>query len=293
MKIKNDLNDNIFSSHRLKQRYSSGLPIENGLDKGMANSASEYRSHAIFKGNEYNSNKAYINESNINNQINTTTRDCFSGRVSFQGAEQLTRIERIVKSKPFEYFAEMARKNSAVFEAFGALFITCGIRPLAIMAMPKKDVDKNRKAASHSIASGLVGYVFAKIAYNPFSAAMQKIENAIKAGDAQKYLGKFGEYLDKSKKEQLGSHLEQNYNCFNQLMTYGPKLLTASILAAATVGTMPYIDKYIIDKYIFKDNVNKDKEQPKIDAFEQYKYMSFKSTPNTSKVFQNFKGAMK
>ena len=83
-----------------------------------------------------------------------------------------------------------------------------------------------------------------------------------------------------------------NWDCFNQLVTYGPKVLTSSILAAFTIGTMPYIDKYIIDKYILKKKPSKD-DKPVFTTYDHFKYITFKSTPSGEEVFQNFKGALK
>lgn len=241
-------------------------------------------------------------EGNINNLINTTTDYKNGGRVSFSGDAKVDAVnfaEKLVKRKWFEKFCIMAQQNSAVAEAVGALFITCGLRPMAIMAMPQKDVDKNRKAASHSIASGVTGLVFAKIAYEPFSLAMKKIKAAMEAGEGRKYLGNAVDYLkevadpDKVKVAINGAKKKAtNWDCFNQLVTYGPKVVTASILAAFTVGTMPYIDKYIIDKYILKKKPEKD-EKPVFTTYDHFKYITFKSTPSGEEVFQNFKGALK
>lgn len=248
---------------------------------------------AVFKG---------LQESNKNNLINTTTYSKNCSRVSFSGdskKEAVSFAEKLVKRKCFEKFCIMAQQNSAVAEAVGALFITCGMRPMAIMAMPQKDVDKNRKAASHSIASGVTGLVFAKIAYEPFSLAMKKIKSAMDRGEGKKYLGRAVDYLkeaassDKVKSTINGAKKKAtNWDCFNQLVTYGPKVLTASILAAFTVATMPYIDKYIIDKYILKKKSEKN-EKPLFTTYDHFKYVTFKSTPSGGSVFQNFKGALK
>lgn len=265
---------------------SQFLGKDYGIDK--PNQVMHNYKHAVFKGNH---------ESSINNQINTTTKnDNFSGRVSFSGDAKRTFAEKMVDAKWFKGFCDMAQKNSAVAEAVGALFITCGMRPMAIMAMPQKDADKNRKAASHSIASGVTGLVFAKIAYEPFSAAMKRIKKDLDTNGGKKYLGSAAEYLSKpaitkTLKNGMTKSIS-NYDCFNQLVTYGPKVLTASVLAAFTVGTMPYIDKYIIDKYILK-NKPKPNDKPVFTTYDHFKYVTFRSTPNQHAAFQNFKGALK
>lgn len=267
MSIKLESNSNILQNHRLK-RYMQSMSAE-GL--------SVKQDKTVFK------------EQLKNNVINTTTELKNSSRVSFTGAPT-TWAEKLVKFKWFEKFCVLAKENSAVAEAVGALIITCGMRPLTILAMPEKDEDKNRKAASHSVASGLTGLVFAKIAYEPFSLATKKIKAAVDAGNGAKYLGDavdfYKQIVPKTAKKST------NWDCFNQLATYGPKVLTASILAAFTIGTMPYIDKYIIDKYILKKKPKKD-EKPAFTTYDHFKYVTFKSTQSGKNVFQDFKGALK
>ena len=286
------------NSNRLNHRHLKRVGIKkrgaaeyygSGYDAGMCKSINV--SGAVFKG---------VNCKNIlNNQINTTTSNHISGRISFKGdAAQVASskfVDAIVKNKYFKGFCDLAQKNSAVAEAVGALFITCGMRPLAIMAMPQEDVDKNRKAASHSIASGVTGLVFAKIAYEPFSAAMKKIQDAIAQGHPEKYLGEKANYVLKEGVERTKNGITKhvsNMDCFNQLVTYGPKVVTAPILAALTVGTMPYIDKYIIDKNILRKPADKD-EKPVFTTYDHFKFITFKSGQSNKQVFQNFKGALK
>jgi len=280
MSVQLELNSNISKAHRLRQQ---ALPSSKNF-MGKKDDFMHNYGHAVFKGN--------------NDKFNTTDGYNTAGRVNFTGAPAKaaqTTADKIVNNKYFKGFCEMANKNSAVTEAVGALFITCFMRPAAIMAMPQKDVDKNRKAASHSIASGVTGLVFAKIAYEPFSAAMAKIKEDMEKNGGKKYLGKAQEFLSAKGKEVVKNGMKKtvtNYDCFNQFITYGPKVLTASILAAFTVGTMPYIDRYIIDKYILK-NKPKPTDKPVFTTYDHFKYVTFRSTPEQNAVFQNFKGALK
>ena len=255
-------------------------------------------SQGVFKGKSGIIN--WEKSENINNHINTTTYEksggrvvSFSGDVKQEAAHKV--IDKIVKNKGFRWFCDLAQKNSAVAEAVGALFITCVMRPLAIMSMPQKDIDKNRKAASHSIASGVTGLIFAKIAYQPFSSAMKKIFDSIKEGNPSKYLGEKAQYLLKEGITRTKNGVTtkiSNKDCFNQLATFGPKVLTAPILAALTVGTMPYIDKYVIDKYILREQPKPD-DKPVFTTYDHFKFITFKRTPSGKEVFQNFKGALK
>lgn len=277
MSVQLELNSNISKAHRLRSEIKPSLTSFMGKKDDFMHSYE----HAVFK----------------KDNINTTDGFDTAGRVSFSGAPTKTVetfAEKFVKHPWFEKFCKMADENSAVTEAVGALFITCFMRPAAIMAMPQKDVDKNRKAASHSIASGITGLVFAKIAYEPFSAAMKKIKADLKDNGGKKYLQEKAQAFLNEGKELLtkSSDDTKNYKIFNQFVTYGPKVLTASILAAFTVGTMPYIDKYIIDKYILK-NKPKPNDKPVFTTYDHFKYVTFRSTPEQNAVFQNFKGGLK
>ena len=277
MSLQLDINSNMSNAHRLRSTMSpSSTNFMGKKDDFMCK-----HEHAVFKGN--------------NIKINTTDGYNSTDRVSFLGAPAKagkTFTEAVVESKLFEKFCDMANKNSAIAEAVGALFITCIMRPAAIMAMPQKDIDKNRKAASHSIASGVTGLVFAKIAYEPFAAAMKKVQESLNSKDSKYLSQKAKDFLKEEGREIVKNGMTKkisNYDCFNQFITYGPKVLTASILAAFTVGTMPYIDKYVIDKYILK-NKPKPNDKPVFTTTDHFKFVTFRRTPEQNQVFQSFKG---
>lgn len=101
-------------------------------------SAKERREHATLSNN--------IN----NNQINTTINQNSDGRVNFKGAAPLPLLHKI---------AAFSLDKSLIAEAIFALFITCGLRPITIMATAKNDDDKAKceYQAVKSISSGLVG----------------------------------------------------------------------------------------------------------------------------------------
>ena len=88
-----------------------------------------------------------LNEYN-NDQINTTIKRNSDGRVSFKGGAPL--LHKIAK---------FTGEYPLVAEALFALVITCGARPLTILATAKTDEDKEKCSyqAAKSISSGLVG----------------------------------------------------------------------------------------------------------------------------------------
>ncbi len=237
-------------------------------------------------------NSGFVNNFKSTADINQNSRIFFRG--SLPQAAAKTTLDKFVTNKYFKKFCELAEKNSSIAEALGAIFITCLIRPAVILSLPKKDEEKNKKAASHSIASGIFGYIFAKIVYSPFAAAMKKIQTSIKDGNPEKYLGKTGQYLTKPKITRKLNGWEKtvsNYDCFNQFITYGPQIFACFALAAIIVGTMPYIDKHIVEKYFVKGR-KKSPDDNKSTMSDRFKYIPFSRKEDSlkTKAFRGFQG---
>lgn len=74
-------------------------------------------------------------------------------------------------------FLHLAEDHKSVFGALFALVLTCSLRPGAIMLLPsnKKNIDDNKYASAHSIASGLIGAAISVAVLLPISTAMGKI----------------------------------------------------------------------------------------------------------------------
>lgn len=104
-----------------------------------------------------------IERENIN-QINTTIRGNSDGRVSFKGGAGTPLLHRI---------ANFTSNNPLVAEAIFAIFITCGLRPISIMATAKDETDKEKCSyqAAKSISSGLVGLAMTTLVGTPIAAA--------------------------------------------------------------------------------------------------------------------------
>jgi hypothetical protein len=99
---------------------------------------------------------------NNNEQINTTIKSNSDGRASFKGGA------------PFIHkAANFASDNPLVAEALFAILITCGLRPLTIMATAKTEEDKEKCSyqAAKSISSGLVGLATTALIGMPIAAA--------------------------------------------------------------------------------------------------------------------------
>ncbi len=115
-----------------------------------------------------NSQVRQIKAENKNDQINTTIKKNSDGRVSFKGGT------------PFLHkAANFASYNPLVAEALFALIVTCGLRPLTIMATAKNDEDKQKCSyqAAKSISSGLVGLATTALVGTPIAAATKAANN--------------------------------------------------------------------------------------------------------------------
>ncbi len=105
-----------------------------------------------------------------NDKINTTIRSNSDGRVSFKGGG----IHFI------HHAANFTSNNPLVAEALFAIVVTCGLRPLTIMAGAKNDEDKSKCSyqAAKSISSGLVGLGTTALVGTPIAAATKKAKEA-------------------------------------------------------------------------------------------------------------------
>lgn len=125
-----------------------------------------YPRPAISAGADFRERKsAYEHKSEERentNQINTTIRENSDGRVSFKGGT------------PFLHkAANFASDNPLVAEALFAILITCGLRPLTIMATAKTEEDKEKCSyqAAKSVSTGFVGLATSVLVGIPIAAA--------------------------------------------------------------------------------------------------------------------------
>lgn len=73
-------------------------------------------------------------------------------------------------------------KHTVIAQNLVALFLTVGLRPLAIMSLPGKEKDKGDKiyASAHAIASGIIGFIFSSILMYPLGVAADKVRELTK-----------------------------------------------------------------------------------------------------------------
>ena len=117
-------------------------------------------------------------------KITTTASDNACGRLSFKGSKEVKVTNgmrkfanKLLASDFAQKVLTFTKKNSMLAEAIFALGITCGLRPGIILASPGKgeDKEKNKYAAAHSIASGLIGLGSTLILVEPIKRAADKI----------------------------------------------------------------------------------------------------------------------
>jgi len=191
----------------------------------------------------------------------------------------------LADSKVVHKFLKLAGRNPAVFESFAALIVAGAIRPITIMSLPAnaEDKKKNKKAAAHSISSGVIGLVSTVILFQPIKDAMDKL---------YKNPEKFGFKANHPIFERLslnikGKHADpKRLKVYNDFIKFAPKLIFAPLTAAATIALIPVMDKYVLSK-IFKPAVTKAEMTP----MDVYRSTSFKSNiDRNNKTFKSFTG---
>lgn len=108
---------------------------------------------------------------NYNEQINTTIRENSDGRVSFKGG---------IKAPPLHNIAIKTGDYPLIAEAAFAVLITCGLRPLTILATARSKEDKEKSAyqVGKSVASGLVGLAVSALIGAPMGKATKTVNNS-------------------------------------------------------------------------------------------------------------------
>lgn len=129
--------------------------LHKGLERSLNNERECAKERAVLKQN------------NID-QINTTIENNSDGRVSFKGGAPL--LHRA---------ANFAMENPIVAEAAFAILITCGLRPLTIMATAKTDEEKGKCTyqAVKSVSTGVVGLGMSALVATPLSKLIKKAKN--------------------------------------------------------------------------------------------------------------------
>lgn len=196
----------------------------------------------------------------------TTAKAPFSG----------PRMTKFMKNEKFGKALKIIEDYQLIFGPAFALLLTCIFRPAAIMTLPgKKNQDDKKYASAHSIASGVIGFILSSIIFLPISEGIK----AFKKNPKQFIIDK-------------NSYLLKDEKALKTMRTYidrAPDVLTAVPKGILTVALIPPILKYVFG---WEKQKPKAKEEPFV--FQSYAFLNFKGLKDDDKkVFQNFMGRAK
>ena len=81
-----------------------------------------------------------------------------------------------LSSRALEKLIDACNDHTSIVQALVALVLATGPRPLAILSLPgKKNKEDKIYASGHSMASGLIGFVFSSIIMSPLDAAAKRL----------------------------------------------------------------------------------------------------------------------
>lgn len=277
-----------------KSKDTLSYPSETGYNKGHLQSKND----ELYPKSQNNSTGVRLHQTtniNLNNSNQKKTakinfRGLFNSGSNAAKAITETGAWKFSQNKVTKWFVNKAATNQAVFEALNAVVITCILRPAAIFAQNNdKNREKNKEAASHSIASGIIGYGFAVALFTPIAKGLKKVKN-----NPEVYAKKAMNYFQHNGSKKVSMEASKRFAAFTMLCTYGPQLFTAAVRSAVTIAMIPVLDKYLLNKIFGTEKKAKDNTQ-KIDKdpLYNYYYLNFSSNPNTKKVFQSFTGGSK
>ena len=251
------------------------VPVSRDYNLGDQNSHFRHGIYSSVYKTKDMCHESYISKSiNKFNSFNKKT----SSDISFGGLPlNKTAAWKLFNQNWFKKFISMADSSQTIFDAIFALGITCFLRPAAIMVQSTpKTREKNKKASSHSISSGIIGYGFAITVFSPIKKALDKLKN-----NPQIYAKKAEAFLRSSKNAQT----------FTMIVNKGSEALVASGRSAITIAMIPLIDKYILNPIFKTKKTNVSRKELQNPSY-RFSYINFKNKTE-SNVFNNFTGAMK
>lgn len=229
----------------------------------------------------------------------------YSGSFTGKSEAATSFMDKILKSKWFGKFAKYSNEHNISTSALVALVLAGIMRPATIMALPgKKDKDDKTYAAGHSMASGIIGFLFSTALTSPFDESIRKVFDISKDDNGElknkNFVGKkFAQLCDKIAKleqekeaktitkageEKLKSLLKQQ-EAMRTFLKNVPDWFIAVPRAMLTIALIPPILKYVF-------GLEKKKPQEKQQDNQQQISQS-KSDFIEKPVFAAFKGGVK
>lgn len=188
--------------------------------------------------------------------------------------------DKIFRSRKFQWTNAMFEENSVIGQALVALVVAGGLRPATNLAMAgKKDKEDSIYAASHAIASAVIGFVVSSIVMAPFGAAFRKIK-----ANPEKFLKGLEQVLGV---EEIGSRkLEKSkaYKKLSKIAQFIPDTLVLGIpKAMMTIALIPPILKYVF-------HMEKGQKKDAQKSLEQN--MDYAKTQINSPAFKSIQGGV-
>lgn len=153
-----------------------------------------------------------------------------------------TMTDKLFRNEKFRKLVEIFEEKTVVAQSLVALGVAGVLRPATNMAMATKDDKEDAMyAASHAIASAVIGFVVSSIVMAPFDKAFKKVKN-----NPKKYLNGLADTLGvkeigKRKLEKSGA-----YKNISKVIQMVPDTIVMGIpKAMMTIALIPPILKYV------------------------------------------------
>lgn len=178
-----------------------------------------------------------------------------------------TWYDKMFRSNTFHKLLEIFEEKTVVANSLVALVVAGGLRPATNMAMAgKNDREDSMYAASHAIASAVIGFIVSSIVMAPLDKAFKKVK-----ADPEKYLGakevvKNGKTIVKESLapllgvKKIGPRQLEKSNAY-KLISKGAQMIPDTFVlgipkALMTIALIPPILKYVfgLEKHKKTDN---------------------------------------
>lgn len=189
--------------------------------------------------------------------------------MNIQKISQNSITSRILKNKHVLKGLEKISEHGTTFAAGTSLFMSLGVRPLAIFATPDTEKENKQYAAANSICSGLIKFGMVEAIALPVEYAVKNIDK-----DPTKFLKPNTIKTLAGEKELINS---RSYKLITQILKLSAGFLTAIPKSMLTIALIPII----MDKLFGVNKNNKIKNTTKINT---------KNTPEAQNKNVNFTG---
>ena len=153
-----------------------------------------------------------------------------------------TATDKLFRNEKFRKLVEIFEEKTVVAQSLVALGVAGVLRPATNMAMStKEDREDAMYAASHAIASAVIGFVVSSIVMAPFDKAFKKVKN-----DPKKYLKGLADTLGVKEIGKRKLEKSSAYKNISKVIQMVPDTIVMGIpKAMMTIALIPPILKYV------------------------------------------------